>query len=383
MNTLLFYAISLGSVNLPIDPPSSPYLNINIIEKIDEAQERLKDELVTASWCAKKTWGYKRVGKKRKRWTKIERYICEREQVAVVGNLETGELTTMRLGVMNQDEGQWLGDFYVVRVSENGVNSAYTVRYRAETDQFHWVVLALKCMVQDPYNDRKFEPAIYTPYTVELDMPVLRQRGADYLDDLINQATVELRQRYAFDAADARLSFLIEKQVSFSLDLIEHMDVDEFKAVGVGRMIAKVLTLLGANREKAFRYAVSRGAHARGLAQFIPNTYRDIRMQYAEARLHPDFIQGMNDHQNATMAQICLADRDLKIIGLHPDQLSNEDLGAFVAAAYNGGPHRAEHAIKRYGRRHWSDLGHGLAPQTVTYVREFRAVYHYLFGTIH
>jgi len=92
----------------------------------------------------------------------------------------------------------------------------------------------------------------------------------------------------------------------------------------------------------------------------------------------------MRDHLNAIMAAFCLADWSVGKLPLDvahwmTRKASDEELGAFIAAAYNGGENRAVDAYMK-DRKNWDKAGHGLAGQTVIYVREFRAVFRHLFS---
>jgi hypothetical protein len=143
-----------------------------------------------------------------------------------------------------------------------------------------------------------------------------------------------------------------------------------------------VFATLALNRGDTYRYAVSY-AGAGGLAQFIRPTYSVTRRRYASAGLPADFVQAMSDHVLAVSAQYCLADwsfgrlpRETRRTLAARDR--EEDLGAFIAAAYNGGEDRAASALAAHPSD-WEREGNGLARQTVGYVREFRAVYRHLF----
>jgi hypothetical protein len=90
----------------------------------------------------------------------------------------------------------------------------------------------------------------------------------------------------------------------------------------------------------------------------------------------------MADHVHAVVAQYCLADWSLtRLTDAHRARLrlaaNEEDMGAFLAAAYNGGEDRAARALADDPVR-WERAGHGLAEQTVGYVREFRETYRFL-----
>lgn len=271
--------------------------------------------------------------------------------------------------------------FEVELIRKNGVNSEYKV-LKPEG----YIVLALKTNATKHGGKRgASEPAIYVPYSKGLHTPEMIAAGRAYLEEMVERATEELNRKNVKSVFDKRYlaSDTASQKILTALFLIEHIDPDEFNELGVKHVSEKVLVILGGNKGESYRYAVSY-AGASGLAQFIAKTYKFIRREYSDAKLKGDFIAGMRDHLNAIMAAFCLADWSVGKLPLDVARWmlrrANEELlGAFIAAAYNGGENRAAHAYMK-DRKNWDKTGNGLAGQTVTYVREFRAVYRYLFS---
>jgi len=270
--------------------------------------------------------------------------------------------------------------FEVELIRKNGVNSEYKV-LKPEG----YIVLALKTNATKHGGRRgASEPAIYVPYSKGLHTPEMVAAGRAYLEEMVKAAAEKLNRQNVKSAFDKRYfaSDTASPRIMASLFLIEHIDPDEFKELGVKHVAEKVLVILAGNRGEAYRHAVSY-AGASGLAQFIAKTYKFIRREYSDAKLKTDFIAGMRDHLNAIMAAYCLADWS---VGKFPLDLAHrmtwkvpeETLGAFIAAAYNGGENRAVAAYIA-DPKNWEKPDHGLAGQTVIYVREFHAVYRYLF----
>ncbi|HTK04377.1 MAG TPA: hypothetical protein VL500_02245 [Candidatus Eisenbacteria bacterium] len=263
--------------------------------------------------------------------------------------------------------------FSVEVTLRNGVNS----RYRISPEG--WQVLAIRTNVRASRRGRSM-PATYVPYDPALHTPEMEREGRAYLESLLSSSRARLTERrVASQSTGGRLVHeVIPERVLLSLLVIEHVDPDDFARDGARASMARVFVTAALNRGDAYRYAGSY-AGALGLAQFIRGTYDLTRRRYASARLPADFRAGMGDHVSAVTAQYCLADWSLSRLPeaqrtrlLEP--ANEEELGAFLAAAYNGGEDRAANAYLA-DRAHWEDAGHGLAGQTVGYVAEFRATY--------
>ena len=288
--------------------------------------------------------------------------------------------------------------FSVKLIIQNGVNSLYEV-----VEPAGYVVLASKTNVWDTRRRvcrtvkakrsrrairhcdwiGRTKGVVYTPYSAALDRPELTAMGRLYLEQLVARAAERLEKAGVTSLADPDFTVpaMISPRVLLTLMVIEHITPDEFDIRGDKAMTDQVFALVGANGDGTFDYSFSR-AGAGGLTQFIPSTYRLTRGRYSAAKLLADFTAGMRDHENAVMAQYCLADWSLA--ALSPAEYlrlseNDEDLGAFLAAAYNGGENGAVAALRR-DRRRWEEPGRGLKRETVRYVREFRQVYR-LLGT--
>src|SRR4051812_7115161 len=131
------------------------------------------------------------------------------------------------------------------------------------------------------------------------------------------------------------------------LMITEHVDPLHMKYVGIEQCIHEVLITIAANREHAYAYAKS-SAGARGLAQFIDDSYQMVRENYPKALLEPDFERGMSDLHNAVLASVLLL--DLELTHLPRDTFaqvvdSSQQFAAFLAAGYNRNP---VHVVKTY-----------------------------------
>jgi len=260
----------------------------------------------------------------------------------------------------------------------NGANT----RYEVESPD-GWHVLAIRTNVRKDLKGRKSMPAVYVPYGDHIDTPAFRTAGREYLEDLIEGAGDELDELDVASKADpdARVTETVPWRVLMTLLVIEHIDPDDFTERGAEATMHRVLALVGANKGDAYDYAVS-DKKAGGLAQFIPSTYKEIREKYPDAKLIADFLKGMRDHRNAVMIQYCFIDHALTKVGaddLKRLRKDDEELGAYLAAAYNHGQNGAAKALAAHGDA-WDDPGNGIPDGTLLYVKEFRAVYRLLWG---
>lgn len=272
-------------------------------------------------------------------------------------------------------------EFTVKLLHRNGVNSTYIV-----TEPEGYLVLAIRTNVKNYGGKSWSKPVVYVPYSELIHTKQLAEDGLRYLEETVETAKYKLAARDVRSYVDrsTNVTEQTEKRVLVSLLIVEHiMGRSRLNLNGpdAEQIIERVLVTLGANRSETYNFARS-SAGAMGLAQFMPYTYKSTRINYPTARLHRNHIHGMQDHVNAVMAEYCLTDWIQTSLG--PDELltlrrNSEEIGAYIAASYNGGHHRAVRAYTRFpdswdqhhGRR-------GLLKNTTKYVKTFRIVYRYL-----
>src|SRR5262249_50288532 len=180
--------------------------------------------------------------------------------------------------------------------------------------------------------------AIYTPYSGEIKTEEVVQAGLEFQEDLIERAYHRLRERGVMSHAFPSRSIVatIPRGVLHVLLINEHIDPSEFRPAGLTKPLAeRVLTVVGANRERAYAYSIS-PAGARGLVQMIPSTYARLADKYPSAGLKSNFLAGMQDPVNAVIAQVLLCDSDWQTIRSRTE-IDAEHIGPYLAAAYNGG----------------------------------------------
>lgn len=356
-------------------------VNFNIFEDINRAKEMLEN--MSCGFKVVKTAKYVKVkkqvkGKKSKKGSKgrkaktvivrvkkgVKNELSDFNILLAIENLKSREIQVVkvhpRLGARSKD-------VIVEPGKSNGVNTKFTILYPEQH-----IVLALKRPVR---HDTTFKEVVYTPYSEILDIPDVREAGLEYLKNVLRKAKNDLIERGVRPLSGDRF---IDDDVSLTLAIIEHIDPQKFESgkYTMERLIHETLVILGTNKESAYRYSASK-AGARGLFQFIPDTYKRIARLYPRAALEKDFIHGMENHENAAKASFLLFDADMRALNNgRKEQMMNDPraLGRFLASAYNCGAGRTKGAMDRH-RENWCS---GLPAETQTYLNKYDLVWEWL-----
>ncbi len=356
----------------------------NLTEKIDEAKKMLigvkagyeMKNVRLWKWVLKKDKKGKAVKDKKGKAKRVKYYwtkkvLSEYNTFLAICDTQTQKIQLVKIFPDGDSKPE---GFKVTKESGRGVNREHEVTYPKG-----YIVLALKRVLS--VKGQGYTEVIYTPYSEELNTLELRKQGLEYLKNSIEQAQKKLKERKVYSKAFPKkfVADIVPVDVALQLAIIEHVDPFEFEKAKteeeIIRLVNKTLVSIGANRESAYKYAVSK-AGARGLFQFIPNTYSRIWHRYPKAKLNPQFVKGMNDHINAAMTSLLLFDSDLAVLSRSHKQSISEDsqaLGMYLAAAYNGGASRARNAINKHGTN-WTE---NVLKETVTYIDKFVAVSKY------
>jgi hypothetical protein len=379
----------------PIKPPKSIETNLKketkvtgrIFDDIDAGWDMLTTKKA-GFWFNRREVPNKERSKKgkRKAKTKIVKDL-DYNVLLAVKNLAKPNSDIEIISVDSKGGSQNTG-FRVAQGDKKGVGTSYEVETPAD-----YAVLAIKRVIP---LDSKHQEVIYTPYTEALDTPLVRKKGFDYLLSQIEEGSKALDSRGINSRAFSgrKISEVIPKRVSLILSIIEHVDPFMFERASaklisergmsqekadteaVKSVVNQTLVTVGANREMSYAYAKS-SAGARGLFQFIPSTYKEVRKQYKKADLEKDFVKGMDDHKNAAMASLLLFDADLAYLDKDSRDKIIKDpkkLGMYLSSSYNGGAPRTAKMI-RENPNNWQQK---VLPETQTYIRKFLAVYHLL-----
>lgn len=283
-----------------------------------------------------------------------------------------------KVKVLDKDKLAWKVELR----RNNGVNSEFKVLLPAQK-----IVMAMKYPVSMRKQGKKGEirlltDVVYSAFSQDLESPEVVANGQAYVDNLIASTYDKLNALGVRSRAfpDRLITEALNKQMVESLILIEH--------IGTGTLLGdfdgalrRLYTTFGLNTVNTFDYARS-SAGARGIAQFMPNTYKAVRAKWPELKLKANFEEAMMDHQNATLAQLALM--DLHLAALPPDIRKNAiadhvRTGEYLAASYNGGVGRINKAIKSWGElwseAHLNDLrsaeaGHGVIDAKISSLKK-------------
>src|SRR5262249_2750917 len=281
--------------------------------------------------------GTQRIKVGRHRYTTIPiKGIVGREMAIAVSDAK-GAIHVVRAVKNDQGLQVQTPGFVLAMRRENGINSDIGC-----IEPQSGKVLAVKYPVDNEAG--RFGPgpavieAVYTPYSGEIKNEQIVKHGIEVQKEFASKAYKRLKDREVYSRAfpGRKVVDVVPKQILTVLLMNEHIDPGDYRNELLTRpLVERVLTVIGANSDKAYAYSVSY-AGARGLVQMIPSTYNGIAGFYPSAGLMSNFTQGMADPVNAVMAQILLCDSDWRAINDHAD-IPAERIGPYLAAAYNGG----------------------------------------------
>lgn len=306
-------------------------------------------------------------GKARRTWKEMRLAY----DVLVAAKRSGGPIEVIRLtGNGSRTASRW---FVIGRDRENGVNTPFTVR-----SPEGYAVFAIRRAIREGDS---FREIVYTPYSKAIDNAVTRWLGRRFLIRAIREAQDDLRLRRVRSRAYRGMSVadVVPVETALTLSVIEHVDPERFRYAMaspkpglVACLVDEVFVTVAANRSEAYAYSVS-SAGARGLFQFTRSTYDGLRKEYPEAGLEPDFIRGMRDPKNAAKASLLLFDSDLSRLSIRRRERyreHSEEMGEYLAAAYNWGSPRVNDAMRQCGPT-WEKR---LPEETKAYLRKYRVI---------
>lgn len=314
--------------------PSVPAGRVDIRERICESKRLLAERRAEIKVCATKTQIYQ---DKKKKQIRQGRPICRRIMLLAALEVKSG-----KLGILEIPAGGKLtsAGFTLRRLSRDGVDSEFDVKSPPG-----WVVTGIQYPLTIKVA-RGFQRvrAVYTPFSGDLlrEFPELAKLGQDYLDQQIMEAASQIKKA-GVDVSD------ISPTVLKTLILVEHFTALKTDEAAVLDEVERIFATLGANGPDAFKYSVS-GAGARGIGQFMKQTWETLRGRYPKL-LPAEFFSGSGNHAASLRAQFLLAkenqaylfsrrgwrDRDRRAEFLKDERAA----GQFQALAYNAGAYRA------------------------------------------
>lgn len=232
-------------------------------------------------------------------------------------------------------------------VRANGVNTPIVL-----TDQSGRAKLPLLIQYPVVRNDRFIETAYYVSTHPGIVTPDVIGAGRYYVRNTIEVAREKLKHSGYF--IQPKVADIAER-----LATVEHVDHWRFRNELQPNIFNDIFTLYALNEGQTYRYSVS-SAGAGGMVQMIPSTYRMVRARFPQANLMPDFVEGMQDHVNATKAMLLymqmtwndLSSNETVSQAMADGIARQEDL---MAAGYNSNPARLAGYIRR-GGDNWTNL---------------------------
>jgi len=259
----------------------------------------------------------------------------------VVGQ-RSGPLTVLRM----DEKGFNDAGFTVTWAVDNFINTRFTIN-RPEG----YIVFAQRRPVRSASKPGTYEMGVYTSYAPEMDTRTMRTAGMDYLKLLQRLAYTKIKDHdvRSLVSPNATVADQIPTSMVLRLMIAEHIDPLRMRYVGIEQCIHEVLITIAANRGRAYAYAKS-SAGARGISQFIEDSYHMVRDNYPGALLEPNFERGMLDLRNAVLASVLHLDLELTHLPqktLKTITRSDEHLFDFLAAGYNRNPAKVAKTFTR------------------------------------
>lgn len=262
---------------------------------------------------------------------------------------------------------KWKDRGFKIRFFQNGDQ-----RFRIKKPK-GYTVLAVRLVLDfESRRGREFSSVVLVPYSENLDFPEIREFGKRQLVLDAFEARRELRrsnvQSRAFNGT--LVADLVPLEIPLSLTITEHADAKNHQLT-----FERFLYFIGWNGWDAYRYSSS-CADAKGLSQFKEKTYLGLVRLYPEAKLPPEFYDGIASHVNMIKAQFLLAD---EILAQLPQRVRKdirvkpEVLRKYIAAAYNAG----NAARAGLTRKNLHQFEKNLQPSVRHYVRKFSNSYQY------
>lgn len=222
----------------------------------------------------------------------------------------------------------------------------------------NYIIVANKFLMEndslayaDDRTGNKYSDIVYAPYSSSMHITDFIVAGQKFLNKNVAQAFKELGEAGIQSKAfpDKLVTDTITQTFVKNIFMNEQTDPREmFASEDGGRRLAeRVLVRLGMNKEKTFRYTVSKTG-ASGLGQIMPGTYASIVKGYPTAHLIKDIDIGRVDIVNAIKASTLVFDDHLSSVVSMANksskarnifaQKTQSEIEEIRAAIYNGGP---------------------------------------------
>lgn len=221
---------------------------------------------------------------------------------------------------------------------------------------------------------------LYVPHSdyfeEEPQRQILVEAGKQHLKSVVSKAFEILRER-GVKSRTLPNKLIVEVEALQPrfferIPLLEQGDLTEFK-INPQKTAERVLIILGANRENAWKYTCNRSS-ACGWVQFTPRTYRTIRATYSSAKLMADFKTGAGDQLNSIMSAALLHEYNLDglVRRFGKEILSDPLLEEYLAASYNGSPNHVFRSLNATLGKSVDEWGRYLKTETEGFMFKLR-----------
>ena len=315
--------------------------------------------------------------------SQIQEHLAQAKQV--LNNLASADSNTVYLSAfdrgtsqmqvlsLNKDSFLTKGAEYVLPskqgetlrvriVRPNGVNTAVTV-----TDPGTGKSL-FPLMVRYPIErDGAVQPAFYVSAHPALMSPELAASGEAYVTTMIDRAAQDLASQGVVVPRDV-------VNVAAHLVVVEHTDHKRFLNENRADISREVLALYALNQGDTYRYSVS-SAGAGGMIQMIPKTYQAIREHHPNMNLDADFVNGMQNHENALKAMLLYINDTWNFLQTQEEvqqalQSGSATKTELLAAGYNSNPYKLPSYLSNGGSG-WRTL---IPAETQMYLAIYKSV---------
>jgi hypothetical protein len=234
----------------------------------------------------------------------------------------------------------------------NGVNSRFEVDQPA-----NGTVLALKYLISPVESgtkaaiEKSLSPAIYVPYSQNLNSPEVITYGQNYLSGVINTVAKQLYGLPSSAIPGQTITEAVPPAMIKALVYAEHSDTTALLGGNAQNALDQMNILLALNGPDTYKYSVSNDGYAsRGIAQFVKSTYESLVQRHPEAFLNPDYVAAMQNHVTSVKAMYLLLDDyagDVRVNA--PNGFLASRVFDYGAASYNAGTTRVAKAVENFG----------------------------------
>jgi hypothetical protein len=289
----------------------------------------------------------------KKNTKKILRYNLGSKDIALAILDPATNNTIITIGRLNGKSMVFPDPAVNVQLSSfNGVNSQFQVNTPT-----NGVVVALKYLISETDSGSKvaiengLSQVVYVPSSPALDTPDVVAYGQTYLEGVIQKVANDLFGLPSESVPGETITQAIPPAMIESLVYAEHTDTGEVLNGNVQEALDSLNIILATNGPDAYKYSVSNDGYAsRGIAQFIKSTYEGLVTRHPGAFLNPDYVAGMQDHENSIKAMYLLLDDDAGAVRAEaPNNFVASRAFEYGAASYNAGSSRVIKAVQNFG----------------------------------